>query len=130
MTPRRLLPADPALPQVLPLIRTAFAELEGIIDPPSSMHLMTEADVLRLATEGEVWALGDPLAAVIILTPEETGLYAGRLAVAPDHERGGHVVERRAEAERVVVPRRRGAGRGGRLPPGRVGSVRGHGAPS
>jgi cob(I)alamin adenosyltransferase len=90
MTPRRLLSTDPALPQVLPLIRTAFAELEAVIDPPSSMHLMTEADVLRLATEGEIWAIGQPLAAVIILTPEPDGLYAGRLSVHPGHRRQGH----------------------------------------
>lgn len=104
MTPRRLSPTDPALPQVLPLIRTAFAEMEGVIDPPSSMHAMTDADILRLATEGEVWGIGDPLAACIILTPQEGGLYAGRLAVHPGHRRQGHartllrLVEARAKA--------------------------------
>ncbi len=88
--PCRLLSPDPALAQVLPLIRAAFAELEGVIDPPSSLHRMTEDDVLRLAKEGEVWALGDPLVACIVLTPEPDALYAGRLAVHPAHRRQGH----------------------------------------
>ena len=109
MTPRRLLSADPALPQVLPLIRTAFAEMEGVIDPPSSMHAMTEADILRLASEGEVWAMGDPLAACIILTPQDGGLYAGRLAVHPDHRRQGQArtLLRLAEARARALHKRR-----------------------
>ena len=88
--PRRLSPSDPALPQVLPLVRAAFAELDRRIDPPSSLHHLTEDEVRRLAAEGEVWALGDPLAACVVLTPREDALYAGRLAVAPAHRRRGH----------------------------------------
>ena len=90
MTPRRLLPTDPALPQVLPLIRTAFAELDGVIDPPSSMHRLTGDDIRRQAQDGEVWALGDPLVACLVLTPEPDALYASRLSVHPDHRRRGH----------------------------------------
>lgn len=87
---RRLSPADPALPQVLPLLRRAFAELDAIIDPPSSLHRMTEAEVARLAAEAEVWGIGDPLVACVILTPEPDSLYAGRLAVEPGRRRQGH----------------------------------------
>jgi hypothetical protein len=65
MTPRRLFPDDPALAQVLPLVRRAFAEHEGVIDPPSSLHRMTDHDVGRLAAEGEVWGTGEPLAACV-----------------------------------------------------------------
>ena len=88
--PRRLLPDDPALAEVLPLIRGAFAEHEGVIDPPSSMHAMTEADVTRLAAEGEVWGIGAPLVACVILQPREDALYAGRLSVDARSRRQGH----------------------------------------
>lgn len=89
MTPRSLPPGDPALAEVLPLIRRAFAEHEGVIDPPSSMRRMTEADVARLAAEGEVWGVGAPLAACVILQRREDALYAGRLAVDPACRRQG-----------------------------------------
>ncbi|TNC74822.1 cob(I)yrinic acid a,c-diamide adenosyltransferase [Rubellimicrobium roseum] len=88
--PRRLLPSDPALAQVLPLVRRAFAEIAGRIDPPSSLHRMTEADLLRLAEDGEVWALGEPLVACAILSPRPDALYLGRLSVDPAHRRRGH----------------------------------------
>jgi cob(I)alamin adenosyltransferase len=87
--PRRLLASNPELLQVLPLILRAFAELEGRIDPPSSMHRMIEDDLRRLDTQGEVWALGDPLMACVILTPEPDALYLGRLALDPAHRRQG-----------------------------------------
>ena len=98
MTPRRIAPEDPALAQVLPLIRTAFAELEAVIDPPSSMHLMTEADVLRLATEGLIEAIdgstlrleaqsicvhGDSAGAVDMARRIREELVAGGVAIAP-----------------------------------------------
>jgi ribosomal protein S18 acetylase RimI-like enzyme len=90
MTPRRLLPSDPSLAQVMPLIREAFAENDALIDPPSSFHRMTEDDLRQLAETGEVWALGDPLVACVALTPRPDSLYLGRLAVHPAHRRQGH----------------------------------------
>ncbi len=49
---------DPA--DVLALIRAAFAGMEGRIDPPSSMHLLTP-DAIALQNEtGEVWLIGRP----------------------------------------------------------------------
>ena len=90
LTPRRLLPGDPALAQVLPLVRAAFAFMEGRIDPPSSIHRMTGDDLARAAAEGEVWAMGDPLLACVLLSPRDDLLYVGRLAVAESHRRQGH----------------------------------------
>ena len=87
---RRLLPSDPALPEVLPLIRAAFAEHDRIVEPPSSAHAMTEADVARLAEEGEVWGIGEPLVACAILQPRTDALHAGSLAVDAAHRRQGH----------------------------------------
>jgi len=91
--PRRLIAGDPALPQVLDLIRAAFAPMEGRIDPPSSVHRLTLGTLTADARIGEVWALGDPVAACMILTPREDALYLGKLAVAT--ERLGQGLARR-----------------------------------
>lgn len=68
---------------VLSLIRAAFAGMEGRIDPPSSMHRLTEDDIARQATEGEVWVIGAPPVACLFLTLEEDALYLHKLAVHP-----------------------------------------------
>ena len=83
--PRRLGPDDPALGQVLALIRDAFAGMEGRIDPPSSMHRLSLADLM--APTIEVWAIGSPPLACVVLTPQSDTLYLGKLAVA-DTARG------------------------------------------
>lgn len=78
--PRRLDAADPALMAVLTLIRRSFAYMDGVVDPPSSVHRLRLSD-LR-GPEGEVWALGSPPLACMILTPRAGALYLGKLAVA------------------------------------------------
>lgn len=78
--PRRIAGDDPALHDVLALIRQAFAGMEGRIDPPSSMHRLTAADLA--APTVEVWAIGRPPAACVVLTPQADTLYLGKLAVA------------------------------------------------
>ena len=109
MTPRRILPTDPEVVEVLPLIRRAFSELDGVIDPPSSLNRVTGTDVARLAAEGEVWAIGTPPVACVILEPREDALYLGRLAVDPEARRQGHarallrLAEERARA--LSLPR-------------------------
>lgn len=80
MIPRRLGPDDPALGAVLTLIRDSFAFMNGRIDPPSSMHSLTLTD-LQDPTK-EVWTIGDPPIACMILTPQPDTLYLGKLAVA------------------------------------------------
>jgi GNAT superfamily N-acetyltransferase len=106
MTPHRCRdPRDLAL--VLALIRDAFADMEGRIDPPSSMHRLTAQ---ALADPGvEVWAIGHPPVACIVLTPKPGVLYLGKLAVARGHRgRGlaraliGHA-ETRARALRLPL---------------------------
>lgn len=77
-SPRRLAPDDPALADVLALIRQAFAHMDGVIDPPSSMQRLTVADL-----QGpEVWAIGTPIVACVVLTPRADALYLGKLAVS------------------------------------------------
>ena len=82
MTPRRLGPGDPGLVEALELVRAAFAVMDGVVDPPSSIHRLDLAGMARAATEGEVWVVGDPALACVTLTPGEGHLYLGKLAVA------------------------------------------------
>ena len=81
--PRRMTATDDPGP-VLTLVREAFAYMDGVIDPPSSVHRLTTETVARQIVSGEVWTLdeaGDPIACVF-LTPEDDRLYIGKLAVA------------------------------------------------
>ncbi len=64
------------------LIATAFAGMDGRIDPPSSIHRLTPEDIARQANTGEVWVIGDPPLATVFLTPKGEALYVGKLAVA------------------------------------------------
>jgi len=89
--PHRLRPTDDAH-AVLALIRAAFADMDGRIDPPSSMHRLTPEDIARQAAEGEVWLIGPTTApdACVFLTPKPDALYIGKLAVSPSARRRGH----------------------------------------
>jgi ribosomal protein S18 acetylase RimI-like enzyme len=85
MIAARLLPDDSALPQVLALIQTEFAYMDGLIDPPSSVHSLTMTNLQNPAHE--VWVIGAPVEACVILTPKPPVLYIGKLAVAADARR-------------------------------------------
>ena len=63
--------------------------MEGRIDPPSSMHRLTEAAIADQARTGEVWVTGDPPVACLFLTPRPDALYLGKLAVADGHRGRG-----------------------------------------
>lgn len=84
MTPRRAALAD--LPATLALIQSAFAFMEGRIDPPSSMHRLTVDDLAK----SEVWVIGAPPVACIVLTPKADALYLGKLAVCAAERGKGH----------------------------------------
>jgi GNAT superfamily N-acetyltransferase len=100
---------DPA--PILSLIRAEFASMEGRIDPPSSMHRLTEAGVTRQAETGEVWVIGPAQAplACLFLTPKPHALYLGKLAVARAARGQGHarrlveLAEDRARAQGLPV---------------------------
>ena len=76
------------------LIRGAFAEHDGRIDPPSSADRLTADALARHAREGEVWVIaapdGAPPEATVILTPKPGVLHLGKLAVAASARRRGH----------------------------------------
>ncbi|WP_428925474.1 GNAT family N-acetyltransferase [Marinibacterium sp. SX1] len=80
--PHRLGPGDPALGPVLELIRDSFAYMDGRIDPPSSMLRLSTDDLSAAAQSGEIWAIGNPPLACVILQLRPDALYLGKLAVA------------------------------------------------
>jgi len=76
----RIAADDLALEQALALIREAFAYMDGIIDPPSSVHRLTLAALQ--APETEIWAVGRPVEACVVLRSKAPALCVGKLAVA------------------------------------------------
>ncbi len=97
--PRHATQDDPALPHqatapydwdaLLALIRRAFAYMEGVIDPPSSLHRLTPQAIAEQAQTGEVWVIGTPARACVFLTPRPDALYLGKLAVDPPFQGRG-----------------------------------------
>ncbi|MGV6847555.1 MAG: GNAT family N-acetyltransferase [Marinibacterium sp.] len=87
--PERLDAQDPRLPGVLTLIQGSFADMDGRIDPPSSMHHLTLADIRHQCRAGEVWVIGDPVVACVFLSPRKRCLYLGKLAVAGPLRKSG-----------------------------------------
>lgn len=79
MTPDQITADDPRLADVLALIRTCFAYMDGIIDPPSSVHRLTLEGLHTISRTAEIWATPS---ACMILTPQDDTLYLGKLAVA------------------------------------------------
>ncbi len=88
-TPIRLAPDSPQIAAILALLHKSFAYMEGRIDPPSSLHRLTEAGISEQARTGEVWAIGTPPVACVFLTPAPDHLYIGKLAVAESHRGRG-----------------------------------------
>lgn len=78
-TPRRLDPQDDPHPMHAMLV-AAFAYMDGVIDPPSSLARLAPADLL--APGSEAWVIGTPPRACGVLTPQPGTLYLGKLAVA------------------------------------------------
>ncbi len=89
LTPYRLAPDAAEIPAILALLHEAFDYMEGRIDPPSSLHRLSLADIATQAETGEVWAIGTPPVACMFLTPAPDHLYLGKLAVAASHRQKG-----------------------------------------
>lgn len=79
---RRLTPCDDLTP-VHGLLMGAFAYMDGVIDPPSSMNRMTPADLAAEAGRAELWVIDGPIACMILTDRGDT-LYLGKLAIADD----------------------------------------------
>jgi GNAT superfamily N-acetyltransferase len=70
--------------EVLELILDAFSYMDGVIDPPSSAHLLT-ADILRDKARSEAGFLafkGGEIIGCVFACERATELYVGKLAVA------------------------------------------------
>jgi len=91
VNPRRLPPDSAEIPAALALIRAAFAYMDRIVDPPSSIHRMDEPALRAEAARAELWVIGAPgaLAACGLFTPHADALYLGKLAVAEDRRGEG-----------------------------------------
>lgn len=82
--PRQVLPEEDTA-GILTLIQRAFAYMEDLINPPSSMHALSVQAIKAQAETGEVWVIeaqGEVIACAF-LTPKPHALYVGKLAV--DH---------------------------------------------
>lgn len=74
---------------ILALLRAEFAYMDGLVDPPSSLHRLTAEAIAEQARAGEVWAIGTPPVACVFLTFRPGAVYVGKLAVAASHRRKG-----------------------------------------
>jgi GNAT superfamily N-acetyltransferase len=74
---------------VLSLIQTEFAYMNMRINPASSVHRLTAEDIAAKAQTGEVWVIGAPPRACMMLTPQADSLYLGKLAVQKDQRGQG-----------------------------------------
>jgi len=73
------------------IMQEAFAEYRGVLDPPSSAHDETVHDVAQAIQRGGallVWDGASPVASARF-DPRTDHLYVGRVAVLPEHRRGG-----------------------------------------
>ncbi len=86
MIPHRIFDRTMA-PGLLSLLHRAFAGMQGRIDPPSSMLTLTSDSLFDM---GEVWTIGTPPIACVVLTPRDGVLYMGKWAVDPAHQGRGH----------------------------------------
>ena len=99
-TPHRLQPDAQAVLEVLALVQRSFAFMEGRIDPPSSMHRLSDDDIRDQCISGEVWVLGDPVVATMFLKERAGWLYLSKLAV--DHAMRGQGLARRLVEHAVL----------------------------
>lgn len=96
---------------LLVLLHRAFADMEGRIDPPSSLHGMT-SESLRTKSRDETLVLafdGQRLVGCGFGRAEDDALYLSKLAVDPDNQRRGilseivEVLERLARADGLTA---------------------------
>ena len=93
--------------EVLALIMGAFASMDGVIDPPSSAHLLTAGtlrDKARRET-GFVAFKGDRIVGCVFALEQVAELYVGKLAVAP-HCQGQGIGRRLMQAVEDLARRR------------------------
>ncbi|MCY1665203.1 GNAT family N-acetyltransferase [Rhizobium sp. SL86] len=98
---------------LLSLIMSAFAYMDGVIDPPSSAHRLTAISLKEKATQeiGYVATEDGRLLGCVFCRPEPESLYIGKLAVSPDAQGKGigfrllQTTEQEADALRLPLLR-------------------------
>ncbi|MFT6090427.1 GNAT family N-acetyltransferase [Sulfitobacter sp.] len=105
LTPYQMDPDDAALANLLTLMHDCFAYMEGRITPPSSLGKVTQTSLQKTASEAEIWCIGTPPLACMILTPKPSRLYLGKICVAPTHQRLGlarHLIDHATDRARQL----------------------------
>ncbi len=90
---------------ILSLIKTAFSEQKGLVDPPSSAESKT-IEVVRnelMTANALVVEIEGVLAACVFFQPKDESIYFDRLAVLPDYRRRGLARLLITEVERRAV---------------------------
>ena len=80
---------DPRLPDVLALIQSSFAYMDGQIDPPSSIRAFDLDAITRHAEAGELVVIGSRPQAAMVMSVQPSTLYLGKIAVAQDFRGSG-----------------------------------------
>ena len=97
--------------EVLSLIMRAFAYMDGVIDPPSSAHLLT-AETLREKSRqgtGFLALLNGRIVGCVFALERADDFYVGKLAVAPDMQGQGIGKRLMQAAEDLALSRGKGA---------------------
>jgi ribosomal protein S18 acetylase RimI-like enzyme len=82
---------DADVPAIVAIIRAAFKEYDGAIDPPSGAHKESEAKIReKMSADRAVLALlGQQAVACVLYRDEGDFMYFGRLAVLPEYRGRG-----------------------------------------
>ena len=93
---------------LLDLIVGSFAYMDGVIDPPSSAHLLSVEGLKQKALDeiGLAVILDGRLVGCAFVKPEARALYVGKLAVAADMQ--GHGIGYRLLTEAETIARNLG----------------------
>jgi len=79
--PIKLTADSSAIPNLLELVQRAFAFMESLINPPSSMQSLTVEKIKSACSFGEVWTIGELPDACVFLKVRGDYLYISKLAV-------------------------------------------------
>ena len=91
--------------ELLAVIRGSFAYMDGVIDPPSSVHRLT-TETLRAKAQSEIGFLaraGDTLVGCAFIAEKADHFYLGKLAVLPACQGRGIARRLLEAAERHAV---------------------------
>ncbi|ESX04665.1 acetyltransferase [Mesorhizobium sp. LSJC268A00] len=82
----RLAPGFDRWDELLSLIMQAFAPMDGVIDPPSSAHLLSAESLRDKASQETVFLAlqDDRIAGCVFASERDADFYVGKLAIQPE----------------------------------------------